>query len=349
MPSGLSWICFRGRKSGRARSRPRGFTLIELLVVIAIIAILIALLLPAVQQAREAARRTQCKNNLKQIALALHNYHDTTNRFPYGAALYGAGGSRTWGNWRTLILPYLEQGPTYNSVQSSLGQYWVDYLPTIQKGGGQFNQKLYDAHVTPIAAYSCPSEPAPRNPGYSETNANWPSEMLCPNESASSSYVGSAGANTAGACATYTLCNGSNCPCQTVNWGFQSLGPGDKFSGVFEQAGKYSCNIAHITDGTSNTLLLGEVKQKRPWAAGGAGAWWTCQLGGWSLAGTATGINWPGATHTWGNSESFGSHHVGGAQFALADGSVRFISDSINLALFGAVGTTSGGEVVGEF
>src|SRR4051812_6730319 len=92
----------------------RGFTLIELLVVIAIIAVLIALLLPAVQQAREAARRSQCKNNLKQIGLALHNYHDTANTLPPGwiGDPTGSNAGNRWG-WGTMILPYLDQAPLY--------------------------------------------------------------------------------------------------------------------------------------------------------------------------------------------------------------------------------------------
>src|SRR6187455_2473364 len=95
----------------------RGFTLIEMLVVIAIIAILVALLLPAVQQAREAARRSQCKNNLKQIGLAMHNYHDTFNGFPNGGIASSVGG---WGlSWYIRILPYIDQAPVFNGINFS--------------------------------------------------------------------------------------------------------------------------------------------------------------------------------------------------------------------------------------
>src|SRR6516165_918939 len=98
------------------RRKHRGFTLIELLVVIAIIAILIALLLPAVQQAREAARRTQCKNNLKQMGIALHSYHETANTFPMGMSGWpGTQFGELWG-WGTMILPYLDQGTLYNGI-----------------------------------------------------------------------------------------------------------------------------------------------------------------------------------------------------------------------------------------
>src|SRR4051794_21890252 len=122
--------------------RRRGFTLIELLVVIAIIAVLIALLLPAVQAAREAARRAQCVNNLKQIGLALHNYHDTVGSFPPGgqSAPSYAG---TWFNWLTSILPQIEQMPLYNATN--------------------FSRQIYQAEnttvsLTMITAYLCPSD-----------------------------------------------------------------------------------------------------------------------------------------------------------------------------------------------
>ena len=108
----------------------RGFTLIELLVVIAIIAVLIGLLLPAVQQAREAARRTQCKNNLKQLSLALHNYHDAFGVFPYGYYGYwssnGCPQRNRFGNWRVMVLPYIDQTNMYNSVSKYFGRSGCD-------------------------------------------------------------------------------------------------------------------------------------------------------------------------------------------------------------------------------
>lgn len=103
--------------------------------------------------------------------------------------------------------------------------------------------------------------------------------------------------------------------------------------------------LEHVTDGTSNTLLLGEVQQRR----NGVGSWWTCQFAGWPSATTATGINWSGRTNRWANSEAFASYHAGGSQFSLADGSTRFISEDIDLKVFGAIGTRSGGETVGDF
>ncbi len=137
-----------------SKSRNRGFTLIELLVVIAIIAVLIALLLPAVQQAREAARRTQCKNNLKQLVLAIHNYHDTMNMMPIGslstAPSSGAGTVGSEATWALMILPYLEQAPLYNLIYGVTAQ--MNNVP-------ESSQALSDATNRPIGAYSCPSDP----------------------------------------------------------------------------------------------------------------------------------------------------------------------------------------------
>ena len=124
----------------------RGFTLIELLVVIAIIAILIALLLPAVQQAREAARRTQCKNNLKQIGLALHNYHDVHNGFPMGNMIPGTHGPTAW----VAMLPFIEQAPLFNQINfSAAGSWWFG------SGAASVNAATFSGKKIP--GYICPS------------------------------------------------------------------------------------------------------------------------------------------------------------------------------------------------
>jgi len=132
--------------------RRRAFTLIELLVVIAIIAILIALLLPAVQQAREAARRSTCKNNLKQIGLALHNYHDTHRIFPPGYCRAGSGDRNNFIGWATFILPFMDQAPLYNQVQSNEGfdTKWNTLTAFTGTNG---------IAKTVIPAYNCPSDP----------------------------------------------------------------------------------------------------------------------------------------------------------------------------------------------
>ena len=138
------------------RVRKSGFTLIELLVVIAIIAVLIALLLPAVQQAREAARRSQCKNNLKQIGLALHNYHDTANKFPSGFVTRawpspgtGATTELSCWSWGAMILPYIDQAPMYNTLQVGT----LSLAANLAAGGAQAT-----AATTPLSGFMCPSE-----------------------------------------------------------------------------------------------------------------------------------------------------------------------------------------------
>ena len=137
----------------------RGFTLIELLVVIAIIAVLIALLLPAVQQAREAARRSQCKNNMKQVGLAFHNYHDTMRVFPYGVAWNDAP------NWRVMLMPYLDQAPLYNSLGGvKTGNGFWSHSPgsgaTI--GYGSSNDAIRNLVLN---VYACPSSTLPQLTG----------------------------------------------------------------------------------------------------------------------------------------------------------------------------------------
>ncbi|HUQ71374.1 MAG TPA: DUF1559 domain-containing protein, partial [Planctomycetaceae bacterium] len=169
-------------------SRRRGFTLIELLVVIAIIAILIALLLPAVQQAREAARRTQCRNNLKQLGLALHNYHDNFNIFPMGFSDVVAGNAERNGSgwaWSAMVLPYLDQAPLYNQFNFNVTPYNCVNCAAPITG----NQALVG---TQLAAFSCPSDVKPataaNNGGAANTSASQGTAAI-----ATSSYMGCRG------------------------------------------------------------------------------------------------------------------------------------------------------------
>ena len=270
----------------------RGFTLIELLVVIAIIAILIALLLPAVQQAREAARRSQCKNNVKQIGLALHNYHDTFRAFP--AAFYrGTTTSPGWG-WVAMILPYIDQAPLYNKLDTGSVKPSATASTLVQ---------------TVLSAYRCPSDTG------KATNSNR-------NNWGTSNYAGVWGSGDAN----------------------ESISSGN---GIFSASS--SVRMRDITDGTSNTIGIGERAYGRLGSDNYNGAIWAgiCDAGKyasniWSLNTGSKSIN---GTDDW----SFSSQHVGGVHFLLMDGSVRFISENTNTGLVQNLANKSDGNVVGEF
>ncbi|QDT53321.1 putative major pilin subunit [Caulifigura coniformis] len=348
-----------------ARSRNvRAFTLIELLVVIAIIAILIALLLPAVQQAREAARRTQCKNGLKQIGLGFHNYHDTFNRFPQPAILgltAGSGLQMTSGvSWQTMLLPYLDQGPVYNIYDSNRSLFDPVNAPAIR---------------TILPVFVCPTTPR-QNPRVQYTV---PAGTVL-----GSGYPGTATAWTmdGGACDFGTL--------DGVREAFYQLSSvGQNFAGAREGWGTWCLSvpdappatkggkggpIRDITDGTSNTILVGEqagrnqlyrrrtlVPMSDPEAIAqsmtGSGAWAdTFQGDTWIDGRRYDGTS--GSSPSGGpcavncsNSRTAGlySWHEGGAQIALCDGSVRFISQNISGWTLMSLITARGGEVVGEF
>lgn len=306
-----------------------GFTLIELLVVIAIIAILIALLLPAVQQAREAARRTQCKNNLKQLALAMHNYHDTVGVFPFGF-------DERETLWSAMILPQIEQANLYSTL------IW-------QEGGaGNWNANGSPNEVaagTSLNVFMCPSMPVT-----ARDNNGIPHR-------APTSYRGVSSSNAA----SDDLSTIPSYISPKIALELQS-----GLDGMFY--GCSSVRIRDILDGTSNTIMIGEsftdtyVKDNQQmdyWVFGAP------QTGGWDcIPGDRGGTEYSeglGSAVVPINSRlnptihgvlmemSFGSYHVGGAQFALADGSVRFLSENLDLGLYQSLASISGGEVVGEF
>ena len=323
----------RNHLSGR-----RGFTLIELLVVIAIIAVLIALLLPAVQQAREAARRTQCKNNLKQIGLALHTYHGTFGMFPPGYidSVAGGGGSQGqdggW-SWQAQILPQMEQGPLFN-------QFNFEYHPYGTTSTAQ-NIALV-ATVQP--AFSCPSDPKPPHTSIRESGNGGYVERI-----ATSSYCGVFGAFGDRAC--------------------DGIQPQPSQRGLLvANAGR---RIADITDGTSNTLAVGEVtwyvsQMQVLYGSLGSSGYAACQghsniYPQWRHLRSArqkpNGTP-PGSTYA---HTGFHSMHTGGVQFLLADGSVRFISENIQhtnspndapdtaLGAYQLLANINDGQVIGEF
>ena len=323
-----------------ARRQTRGFTLIELLVVIAIIAILIALLLPAVQQAREAARRTQCKNNLKQMGLALHNYMDVAGRLP-PAGIHNVGiaagtfssrsDSTSYGpSWITLSLPYFEQANLY-------AQYNFSSLRA------RDNPAVVSVKLT---AVQCPSDAASEAAPYANT-ANF----------AKGNYAANCGRGNAYSNTDFGLA--------------QEKGP-------FAVSNSFGAKIAQLTDGTSNTLLVAEIVAA-PNAADVRGTWaypTGCVISNSDPSYTAPRIQLrpngnalddnfrdrPGrcnASNTdrilrcvaEGNRavQTARSKHTGGVQVCLGDGSGRFISENIDLGIWLNLLSMADGNVIGEF
>lgn len=283
------------------------FTLIELLVVIAIIAILIALLLPAVQQAREAARRTQCRSNLKQIGLALHNYHDTHNVFPPGAI----GGRGT--GWSAFLLPFLDQAPLYNSIGWNEADDWDEAGP---------NRKACE---TVIPIFRCPSAPVVTSGDDAGISNRVPS-----------TYLGCQGAN-----ATDSLLGGGGVPIV--------------FAGVLFN--NSAIRFRDVTDGTTNTMAIGESVPGPPWSQNGgfAGDHWYIGSPDIDAGNTGDGSDFSeflGTTAHQINADrenAFSSAHEGGANLLLTDGAVRFLSESVNADIRRALGTRSRGELISGF
>ena len=314
--------------------RRSGFTLVELLVVIAIIGILIALLLPAVQAAREAARRSQCTNHLKQLGLAIHNYHDTFKVFPPGVFADGLNDSLNTPphsmSWMPTLLPFMEQQALYDQLKP--------YMETRNSSG--FPTDLFN---TVIPTLMCPSDPVKRKTGvvHNTGGADPPPDY-------DDGFHGN-----------YLLCNGS----QQVTEG--SGGNSRDMNGMFY----YLSNIdmAAVRDGTSNTVMSSEIRLireragQRDWRGRyyradhlssifsthlppnttAADLMRTCQ---------ATAVDY--APCQWSTPTQViyaRSAHPGGVNMGLADGSIRFVSDTINTQTWRDLGTREGGEMTGEY
>jgi len=331
----------------------RGFTLIELLVVIAIIAILISLLLPAVQQAREAARRSQCRNNLKQMGLALHNYHDTHQVFPY-ASTFAVPGPPPRHNWVEFILPQIDQASMFNAIKWNQN---IDTNDNVSLISGKF-----------FSFMTCPSNPNGTAGGtiksFNQGGANnaffmADSPVKMTNVVQPLHYPVCAGStrasNSNNMAAPDCLVAGGYCDNVSpvsgpAYWGLPHNHSATTHPGIFSLRGATRIGIQHVVDGTSNTFLAGERR---------------AELLAWG--GAAWGVNFPGAftgqrpnsptmvtdaatwsEHDWYRNGGFSSHHTGGLHMLIADGSVKFVNSNIDFVTWCYLGDKSDGKVVGE-
>lgn len=328
------------------KNRSAGFTLVELLVVIAIIGVLIALLLPAVQQAREAARRSQCVNNLKQHGLGLHNFHDTYGRLPPGTCNnrppFGTATGQKWGtSWMVHLLPYVELGNVYDKI--NLSQHWnegsISDACGVNAGSPIFN------------IYECPSASVSQELGNDAVKT-----MIA-------DYIAIAGVVNGFAGVTGATENVTTVGNAAMN-------------GVLYYHSK--TNFAHVTDGTSNTMMVSEVGAWLKNASGTKVDYRSVQYG-FNMGTTGNNDNkttLPNSTNSrcfnttslrysinqiqpydsacdpdgvcgnYGNNSPLRSDHPGGVNALFVDGSVHFLPETIDLATFGNLGVRNDGRVV---
>ena len=327
------------------RKRPLGFTLVELLVVIAIIGILVALLLPAVQAAREAGRRMSCTNNLKQIGLSLHNYHDTLKKLPYGIR-----GHNGWGpSWYVGILPYVEQSTIYNRFDhTSANNGWTQ---TNANNANLIRDVILNFMV-------CPSSPL--DPLWDSGSCM----QLMPH------YAGISGALPGNGFVESRICNNIDCCNSNVQAG--------KVSGGGLLIPNKPLGLAAATDGTSNIMIVGEASG---WGYDASGNRKRIDCGyphGWIMGSdraagqvpgenvfnnygrtfNLTSVEYPIGTTLWGPAgigDNVGpnnplqSAHPGGCNGVLADGSVRFFSKTLDMLTLRRLATRDDGGVLGDF
>jgi prepilin-type N-terminal cleavage/methylation domain-containing protein/prepilin-type processing-associated H-X9-DG protein len=334
----------------------RGFTLIELLVVIAIIAVLIGLLLPAVQAAREAARRAQCVNNLKQLGLALHNYHSTVNSFPMGATLspwdpLPAGAGDTWSGWsaQALLLPYMEQKPIYDAIN-------FDWSSERGGLGSRINSTAYNIKVF---SFLCPSD---TNAG--RVNINSYHGSVGP----TTQQVGQTSPGVFAHVLSYSIADIKDGTSNTL--AFSEAIVGDQVATAQtmgnstgnSSGGGIAVNLFDVTGRQAD--IMKDLQLCSTWfaAPGGQvnnrGNHWGWGTTGPTLFNTVVPPN-GGGTVKWGSCRmdccvhgvhthytNATSNHSGGVNAAMADGSVKFVKSTIAFPTWWAIGSKSGGETV---
>jgi prepilin-type N-terminal cleavage/methylation domain-containing protein len=346
------------QSTGSPSQITKGFTLIELLVVIAIIAVLIGLLLPAVQQAREAARRSQCKNNLKQIGLAFHNYHDIARQLPFGYYAVPSGPINA-ASWGLMLLPYLDQGPLYKKFNFR--------SPPMKPPQTGHSAAVLTANVaiisTPLPVFNCPSTPSPA-PTYDVTVpagvfAGFPAMAWT---AANSDYGAASGVRSVFANQAY------------ANF------PGGASSNREGALNAFSTtSTADLRDGTTNTILVGErtggaviynyggvPANLSPISAGQQALIRATNGGGWGdvlnaehwldgalatgVTGSSIGSGGPCAINcTNARGKGFFCFHTGGAHFVMADGAVRLINQNVAQFTFAGLITRRKGENISDY
>lgn len=322
--------------------RYSGFTLVELLVVIAIIGVLIALLLPAVQQAREAARRMECKNNMKQIGLAMHNYHDSLGSFPPGAIATTPASDNNHGNngswdanmsrapWTVLILPYMEESALHDSFDFGKQFAWAFYQNLDVHSASNYDTSSNTNHVfqkTSMPKYICPSFTTGRFPTLSY----------------------------------HAVCGGGETPARQNEYNGHAGYSGRVYfnNGVFWRNSK--TKFRDITDGTTNVLIVGETIysmkgntccEMTTWASG-----YRLTPNDQLLVGTSAAVRQINSgpdvngnqVNTFGYvTSTFGSEHPGGAQFVLGDGSVQFLSEVMDINAYRQMAVRADGLPIGS-
>ena len=298
-----------------APARRRAFTLVELLVVIAIIGILVALLLPAIQAAREASRRTECGNHLKQIGVALHNYHDTHQRLPYGSpgccTLPG-------GTWPALLLPFME-------LQSLHDRFDFGKTP---------KDPVNDAAVkVVIPAYLCPSDPASSDPIFTNRYGHNPTTAM------GLWYAGCLGPTQPDACPFCPDPNPSpsNWCCQGTNFGT----PNGEYAGMFGRHAR-SLRFKDVTDGLANTMMVGETLPAHC-------VFMCAHCTNFNICPTTIPLNTMESNLQglyWYRTCGFKSRHPGIAQFTFGDASVVVLSETVDFRVFNLYGNRGDGEPV---